>query len=636
MLLAFCALASASRLDQLLRQLGGAHLVRKSRGGEGAEAQPDAQGVVHAGPDVAPSDSLEDDPLKTKEQLAMEAWEANEEEPVGVATSDAYTLLFFADIENNYRSHTSGHSTRFLEAIKDLGSQGLTYDREYSSVTIDPELTIHGGDINRDHWQGGLWSLTNPLAIVGERTVDEEFEDVWNVMFEGDNQLPTLSIFGNHDWEPAVKASWQSKSGIPTHWSLGDQTRSNKKSMDFVQRTFDKSKEMGKGLDYQAIQPDGEVGPVVYIATFKGFQYVMFQFKLGQSSYDFADGEVTQRYSSTAQLQRVKEAIDRTKPTLIVVHAPVSRNIPADGEWNQWGLIPQNQYDINAPGVVREKDLFADLVSGMPNILGAFAGHVHANHHEHSPETAMIDEWTVGYPSPLYWHDFGDWNEETGTVVGREEPKWRGDWQKVQGTEAYAILVSPSRGILQVKIVDLSDHLTCKPEGEKCDPGNFFFLVGREPGCKTQCCQDANNYEYWWSKEHYACDQEPLKENGAYCGHILDLGGIRSSSCDRCKEEATRWWDSNSVIGRGRRCGHEPKWADGKACFPGRSCTQCENTAHWWPATWKHTCGKQGDSPQHCKKAGDRCMNSWGVNECRTSCCTGQYGGSFWRGHRCN
>jgi len=468
------------------------------------------------------------------------------------AADDAFTVLFFADLENDYRGHSPEHSRRNLEYMRDIGSKGLRFDGEFSDVKIDPQLYIHGGDINRDGWASGwdpakdFWWAEGGL----HKTPDDEFNKVWNALYEpveGRAGKPTLSIFGNHDWVDADRD--RSNGGVALTdgiLSSQEQHESNLKSLEFVRKTMEKSKPFG--VTYKAIQPDGNTGPVHYVAEFNGIQIVLLQNDGILESYDWnnvAGGQRTRTYTHDNQIDRVVDAIDKSKTTLFTTHFPLTNKNGGKAESGCANREEAEDCPLRMPSFEKMLKDFA------PERAAIFTGHNHwASRRDHVIAGKTFTDYTAPYP----WAHLSEDKTSVEIKAG-----------------AYAVLVSPSAGVLQVKQVELRPK--CWEDGTRCTGG----ALGT---CETQCCYRSDNYEYWYSKAWHACGMEPKWDDGSICA----LG----TSCNACKNEAT-FWHSKVITA----CGNEPKWNDGDRCALGTSCKMCKTKATYWYGKAWTACGNE-------------------------------------------
>jgi len=418
--------------------------------------------------------------------------------------------------------------------------------------------------------------------------------------------------------------------GLDWDWTKDEQHHDNMMTRDLMRRTFEKSAKLG--LKYEAIKhPDGEFGPVVYVAEYQGVQIVMF----GTAPFEESYNEDYKGIPAEEQLKLVKEAVKLDMPTLLVSHFPIAT----------W----QNIY-----GNDRYQD-FKDFLCSFEH-ASYLDGHNHARDiHYHTCDNGdkHVDELTAPYRS------------------GKDSGAW-------------ALLVSPQDGVLQAKFVPLNERVdgddrACIPEGQRCLAGTtcekccldvkghrtynwWHGLVGHGCGVEpkwgdgtrclagTSCNQCKNEYTWWHGLVGHGCGVEPKWGDGTRClagtscnqcrnsyswwhsvfGHACGedkdkwADGTRclaGTSCDMCQNEYT-WW--HGLVGHG--CGVEPKWGDGTRCLAGTTCEQCRNEYTWWHGLGGHGCGVE---PKWAD--GTRCLAGTSCNQCKNSY-------SWWynkHGHHC-
>merc|ERR1711933_403888 len=146
--------------------------------------------------------------------------------------------------------------------------------------------------------------------------------------------------------------------------------------MEFTRRTMEKSRDLGKGLTFTAVAPEGEVGQTFYVADFRGVQLVLLQNDITMESYDFADGKRTNVYDSNDQIDRLNEVIDKDKTTLVVQHWPLQY-------LDYWEKITH----------------FNKLMEGIPSKKAAFfTGHDHKQYTiDHTFNGQTYTDYTAAY-----------------------------------------------------------------------------------------------------------------------------------------------------------------------------------------------------------------------------------------------
>lgn len=320
----------------------------------------------------------------------------------GGTDDDAFTVIFIGDPESRMRGNTpekiSGHIDRILKLGQDP-KQGFDLE-DGRRIAIDPEIVIVGGDISRDRHT----SIELDLPL-------------WEPLLEAG--IPVLAGFGNHDWEPE---SW----GDSPSYSLAGH-RSNESTTAFTRETYRRSTEASPHLTYQEVGPTADHGPVTFHATYKGVDIVNFNTFLYQPSYTyppgwpvtcnpFGGGAGCQEFVSAVPQIEAMEALlagAADRPAIFVQHYPLSTS---DGWWDD--------YDTTGTTTEQRKRRLLEMIAARPRAV-FLAGH----NHRSSRRTWSVDEGTVReYVAPY----FGD----AGGVI--------------------AVLVSPTRGFLQVRNLDFN------------------------------------------------------------------------------------------------------------------------------------------------------------------------------------
>jgi len=221
--------------------------------------------------------------------------------------------------------------------------------------------------------------------------------------------------------------------------------------------------------------------------------------------------------------------------------------------------------------------------------------------------TYVVDH-TVGYP----WHSAYDPDE--GWVYDQRVRKWTikgltpyyknyqnpvtgqttADPEPTGHQLAFAILVSPSAGVLQVKTIEF--EAPCWDDGHLCSGGPAG-------NCRTDCCLNWDNHSYWYSKAWTACGFEPKWSDGSICA----LG----TTCNACENPATYWWSKAFTA-----CGSEPKLPHGHYCLLGTTCNACEEEATWWWHKSHAACGTPDKSKGECAHHDSVCGNGTTCHGC--------------------
>lgn len=354
----------------------------------------------------------------------------------------SFTIVFFSDMEMNYRDHSPERCRYVLRYICDLKEKRLYFD---SGPKISPKLILHGGDL-----------IHNLGCEIGWRcwTVLELWHALWKIPFQ--KRIPLLSNAGNHDWQSKPTTG-------NTSYQMWSSSRTNKRphglrtdfingqSHRLIRKTYETSTKLG--VTYQEFRPTGQIGPSMYRAEFRGVQIASFNVAANWESYDSPlFGRTNRIYSSDTVLEQLDKSLNRSMTTLFTEHFPVPDLPAATQEW-----------------VTRLMDQF--------NRSALFTGHLHV---------AVNDSNRYIAPYPHAWK-------------GR-----RGEFQPPLPASVYAILVHPHNGILEVKqvaIPSLPEGVVCRPETVydsflarsslapcgKCGLGHSFWYAdnaykcGREP-----------------------------------------------------------------------------------------------------------------------------------------------------------
>jgi len=351
-------------------------------------------------------------------------------------------------------------------------------------------------------------------------------------------------LYSNH-WQQLYDA------GIPMISALGnhDYDPNDPKTAEpnkFVSQSYAKSKDlMGNDFEYKEFKnTHDENGPSLFVSDFEGVQIVNLNY-LG-NSLEYYD-----------QYYALSDALDDTKTTMFFGHFPITGRAP-----------------LTSTSLSR----LITLIDRFDGKAKYFCGH---NHVRSGPRKFGNSEaYVAAYAHP-------NW-EIGGTGVYHD-------------AGLYAILVSPTKGILQVKNIHIPDSAYgCYSDGTFClagttcgncchDARNGMGTIcggkrwsdGTLCGLGTTCgfCKNEIGGTYWWSKAMTACGEEPRWNDGTIC-----VG----DACKVCRNKAT-WWHEKVHMA----CGTEPKWQDGTVCGLGTSCNQCINKATWWPGKAFTACGSE-------------------------------------------
>ena len=389
-------------------------------------------------------------------------------------------------MECSFRNHSVERCRYVLEYIRDLAQQNLYFDDNYASKKIDPQLVLHGGDNNQ---QLGCRDETDTSLC---RTVQQEWDDVWKTTFEG--ELPLLSAFGNHDWHTAAGTGDTSSQvwGDPSEPRVERTDVVNRRAQEIVAKTYEESAKLG--VVSEEFAPMGEIGPSMYRSTFRGIQIASFNAAVFWESYD--DGGV---YNSDAPFNALFASLDRNMATLFFQHYPLG------------GACQFSDFWCSCVGV-----FCSEYVQKTVDRIQEFPRAIHLAGHKHKPRTNDFST-SIFEPNRYSFVEY----------VAPYPHTWDG-----LTPGFYAMLVSPTEGILQVKQVDVPGL----EDGEPCNIDDTCRL----------CSSGANLWSN--SETDYRCGvepavvDEPLPGSGDFCPIFLFCNGIcPNTNSDGVKYECP-WW----------------------------------------------------------------------------------------------
>ncbi len=325
------------------------------------------------------------------------------------AVDDAFTVIFIGDPEARMRGNTAAELGEYVERLLTLGDTRRAWFELGDGRTheIDPALVIIGGDISKDR-----------------QTSIELDMPIWEPFFAAG--VPVLAGFGNHDWEPE---SW----GENPSYSLAGH-RSNESTTAFTRETYRRSAAITPDLAYREVGPTADHGPVTFHATYRGVDIVNFNTFLYQPSYEypagwpitcnpFGGGAGCQTFvSAVPQIEAMESLLAEgaSRPAIFVQHYPLSTS---DGWWDDYGTTDTT--------LAMRKQRLLDMIAGRDEAV-FLAGHNHR-----SSQRA----WPVG-----------------DRVVAEHVAPYFGNRGGV-----LAVLASPSRGILEVRTLELPAVPTSNP-----------------------------------------------------------------------------------------------------------------------------------------------------------------------------
>ncbi len=331
-----------------------------------------------------------------------------------VTHEDVFTILFIGDSEPRMRDNTDDELKYYVSKLIELKtSHALYFDIDGGTHRIFPELVMLGGDISADR----TTSIHNDSAI-------------WQPLY--DNNILFIAGFGNHDWEPKM---WSDSS--LGYSAAGHQ--SNEDTKAFCTWTYKKSAAVTPNFLYKAIEPvvvtSGVTtgGPRNFYATYKGVSIVNFNTFLYQPSYQYPAGWPVSCnlatggagcetfVSAASQILKMESVMtkDTNRTILFFQHYPMATG----DEW--W-----SDYNASNTTLQQKKDTLMSMVAKYKH-SAFFAGH------NHSAATN------------IYMYNNRQFSEYIAPYFGG----WGGD-DRTQGGGFLAVLVSSTRGILEVKRID--------------------------------------------------------------------------------------------------------------------------------------------------------------------------------------
>ncbi|MFM7062989.1 MAG: hypothetical protein ACKO04_05795 [Actinomycetes bacterium] len=322
-------------------------------------------------------------------------------------TDDSFTLVFVGDSEARMRGNTDAEVSAYVANLASYRTSKVAYfDHQGGTHRILPELVVLGGDISADR----------------DTSVAKDMP-IWQQLY--DQGIAFVAGFGNHDWEPAV---WGD--GSLGYSVAGEQ--SNQEVTAFTNETYRRSSELSEDFSYQAVGPSSTNGPTTFLATYKGVDIANFNTFLYQPSYYFpfgwpltcnlgTGGAGCQTFvSAESQIQGLQNRLstDPSRTTVFVEHYPLTTS---DSWWDDHGA--------SGTTVQQKKDRLKGLMARFDHTV-LLAGHNHSpGHYTHSYAGRTLHEHVAPY--------FGGGNGVDPSVGGG----------------FLALLVSPTRGILEVKTV---------------------------------------------------------------------------------------------------------------------------------------------------------------------------------------
>lgn len=318
-----------------------------------------------------------------------------------------FTLIFIGDSEPRMRDNTNEEVAQYVRNIIAYKTSNHVYfDADSGKYKVNPEIVLLAGDISADR----STSIQNDMPI-------------WQPLY--DNGIAFIAGFGNHDWEPDQFGDDGPGYSVAGH-------NSNESTKAFCRETYKKSAQLTTLFTYTEIRNTSSYGPITFYAKYKNTNIYNFNTFLYQPSYYYPNGwpltcnllgggAGCQIYvSAENQIANMENliSVDSTQNYIFFQHYPFSTN----SSW--W-----NDYDASSTSVTEKKERLMEMI--IKNKKSVFmAGHNHVQSvNSISYKGSIIKEYIAPY--------FGGSNGVDTT----------------QGGKFYAFLISPAKGILEVKIL---------------------------------------------------------------------------------------------------------------------------------------------------------------------------------------
>lgn len=321
---------------------------------------------------------------------------------------EPFTVIVIGDSEARMRGNTNEEiSTYVADLIALRGERAEYFARDGGVHRIDPELVVLAGDISLD--RGTSIDADMPL---------------WAPLY--DNGIAFVAAAGNHDWEPVTFSDGSAGYSVSGHLS-------NESTKAFVLESHVRSAALTDRFRYRSVGPASAHGPEHYVANYRGVDIVNFNTFLYQPSYRYPDGwplscnllaggaGCQQFVSAESQIERTEALLDDSgaRTALFVQHYPITT--PS----NWWG-------DSDASGLTTSQK--------QQRLLGLMDRYEHAQlfaGHNHSPligrQHSFAGRTFLENVTPF----FGGANADDLTLGGG----------------ALAVLVSPTQGVLEVRLL---------------------------------------------------------------------------------------------------------------------------------------------------------------------------------------
>jgi hypothetical protein len=319
---------------------------------------------------------------------------------------DAFTVVFIGDPEPRMRGNTDAEVSAYVRNLIAYRTTKVAhFAYEGGTHRIDPELVVLGGDISADRDT----SVATDMPI-------------WQQLY--DNGIAFIAGFGNHDWEPK---EWGDGPGYSLAGHL-----SNENTKAFTRETYLRSAQLTGDFTFREVQPSSTYGPVTFLSTYRGVDIANFNTFLYQPSYFYPEGwplscnvllggaGCETFASAEPQIEAMESLLSpfRSRTMLFMQHYPISTD---PGWWDDHGA--------SGTTVAQKQQRLLGLMDRYDHVALLTAHNHVASSATHTFGGRQFQEYVAPY--------FGGGNGEDPT----------------QGGGFVALLVSPTRGILEVTTI---------------------------------------------------------------------------------------------------------------------------------------------------------------------------------------
>lgn len=320
---------------------------------------------------------------------------------------EPFTVVVIGDPEARMRGNTNEEVAGYVRDLADYRTTTVEYfDHDGGTHRIDPELVLLAGDISAD--RGTSVDADMPL-----------YQPLY------DAGIAMVAAFGNHDWEPVTFSDGSPGYSVAGHLS-------NESTNAFTRETYRRSAQLGADFRYREVGPASVHGPAAFHATYRGVEIVNLGSYLYQPSYRYPDGWPLSCnllaggagcqifVSAEAQIERMEALLtpEDGSTALFLQHYPLTT---ASNWWDDQGA--------SGTTLEQRRQRLLGLMDRYEDVA-LVAGHNHvAAQYGHPVGDRVLPEYVTPY--------FGGF--------GTDPTAGGGFW---------ALLVSPTQGILEARVVD--------------------------------------------------------------------------------------------------------------------------------------------------------------------------------------